>query len=617
MEYGLLSTEASFAFLLVLTIIYFSKQQYKSSNTTCYKVFLISSMIYELLLFVSVVLIKNFDLNILTKYVWRLQYIFMFISWNLFVLYGYVSMKDIEETNFFKIVKTDKQLMQLFFSPIIIAIAFLLPFNYKLIDTVTQANIIYYKPKMAIILLALSVSSVIFYIIEIIKNKDKVSKEFKFMNLVSIVSMCTINIFHVLYNGLSFYPLAFTLVAYTIYFSVENPDIIMMNEIQRLQKDNGEDENNTDNFLVNVDENIVELVNKITNIAEENSKYEQLTEESKLKLLEIKKEGNALIEKMTEILDVSQYETKSSIIDDRRYDTKELLKRIMIYTQDKLKDKKLKLVFNINPNISSKLYGDMEKLSQAIENVINYSADNTRVGRITISISSNKIENTEQLTIKIVDTGEGINSEEMAELFNENKTKYRSLYLAKKTMDLLEGKMWCESQFKIGTKVYIQITQKIADTNYIGDISKINEEANINITNVDYSKYKILLVDDNMVNNKLTKRILEEKKFNVEIVTSGEECIKKIKSEEEIDIIFMDIMMPVMDGVETLKVLKDLDGYVLPPIIALTANALPGMKENYLSEGFDDYLSKPLSKKELEKVLIMHLLKEKKTEINN
>ena len=99
MEYGLLSTEASFAFLLVLTIIYFSKQQYKSSNTTCYKVFLISSMIYELLLFVSVALIKYFDLNILTKYVWRLQYIFMFISWNLFVLYGYVSMKDIEETN--------------------------------------------------------------------------------------------------------------------------------------------------------------------------------------------------------------------------------------------------------------------------------------------------------------------------------------------------------------------------------------------------------------------------------------------------------------------------------------------------------------------------------------
>ena len=617
MEYGLLSTEASFAFLLVLTIIYFSKQQYKSSNTTCYKVFLISSMIYELLLFVSVALIKYFDLNILTKYVWRLQYIFMFISWNLFVLYGYVSMKDIEETNFFKIVKTDKQLMQLFISPIIIAIAFLLPFNYKLIDTVTQANIIYYKPKMAIILLALSVSSVIFYVIEIIKNKDKVSKEFKFMNLVSIVSMCTINIFHVLYNGLSFYPLAFTLVAYTIYFSLENPDIIMMNEIQRLQKDNGEDENNTDNFLVNVDENIVEMVNKIINIAEENLKYDQLTEESKLKLLEIKKEGNALIDKMTEILDVSQYETKSSIIDDRRYDTKELLKRIIIYTQDKLKDKKLKLLFNINPNISSKLYGDIEKLSQAIENVINYSADNTRVGRITISISSNKIENTEQLTIKIVDTGEGINSEEMAELFNENKTKYRSLYLAKKTMDLLEGKMWCESQFKIGTKVYIQITQKIADTNYIGDISKINEEANINITNVDYSKYKVLLVDDNMVNNKLTKRILEEKKFNVEIVTSGEECIKKIKSEEEIDIIFMDIMMPVMDGVETLKVLKDLDGYVLPPIIALTANALPGMKENYLSEGFDDYLSKPLSKKELEKVLRMHLLKEKKTEINN
>ena len=128
---------------------------------------------------------------------------------------------------------------------------------------------------------------------------------------------------------------------------------------------------------------------------------------------------------------------------------------------------------------------------------------------------------------------------------------------------------------------------------------------------IDYSKYKVLLVDDNMINNKLTKKILEEKKFNVEVVSSGEECIRKIKSEEEIDLIFMDIMMPIMDGVETLKVLKDLDGYILPPIVALTANALPGMKETYLSQGFDDYLAKPLSIKALENVLRMHLKEQK------
>lgn len=617
MEYGLLSTEASFAFLLVLTIIYFGKQQYKSSKTTCYKVFLISSMIYQLLLFISVCLIKYFDLNIFTRFVWRLQYAFMFISWNLYIIYGYVSIKKIEEVNFFKIIKSDKQLMSLFIFPLLIGLVFLLPFEFELIDSVTKANIVYYKPLMSLILFGLSVASVLTYVIEIVKNKDNVSKEFKFMNLVSIVAMCTINLFHILYDGLSFYPLAFSLVAYTIYFCVENPDIIMMDEIIRLQKENNEEENKTDNFLVNVDENVLKLVNKIDELSEQNLQSEGISEESKQRLLEIKKEGAALIDKMTEILDVSQYEMETSKIEDRRYETKELLKRIMVYAHEKLKDKKLKLMFNINPNISSKLYGDLEKLCQSIENVISYSAENTKVGRITISISSNKIENVEEITIKIVDTGEGINSEDMSNIFDESKTKYKGLCLSKKTLDILEGKMWCESQFKIGTKVFIQIAQKIADANPIGDVSKINEETIVNVTNVDYSKYKVLLVDDNMINNKLTKKILEEKKFNVEIVCSGEECIKKIKAEEEIDLIFMDIMMPVMDGVETLKVLKDLDGYTLPPIIAFTANALPGMKETYLSEGFDDYLSKPLSIKELEKVLRMHLLKEKKKENNN
>ena len=617
MEYGLLSTEASFAFLLVLTMIYFSKQQYKSSRTTCYKVFLVTSMVFQLVLFISVCLIKYFDVNIFTRYMWRIQYILMFISWNLFILYGYVSIKNIEETSFIKIIKSDKQITSLFIAPFIIAIVLLLPIEYKIIDCITPTNMIYYKPKMAIFLLVLSVLSVLSYVVDIYKNKEKLSKEFKFMNLVAIVLICTINIFHMIYAGLTFYPLAFSLIAYTIYFCIENPDIIMMNEIQRMQKENNEELNQSDNFLVNVDENILGIVNQISILSDENLKNISNREDINKRLNEIKKQGTILVEKMTEILDVSQYQTEIRKIEDRKYETKELIKRVILYAQDKIKDKKLKLIFNINPNISSKLYGDIEKINQVIENVINYSTENTKVGRITISISSNKIENFEQITIKIVDTGEGINSEDMRNLFNENKTKFKSLFLSKKTIDLLEGKMWCESQFKVGTKVYIQIKQKIADTNPLGDISKINEETIVNITDIDYSKYKILLVDDNMINNKLTKRILEEKQFNVEIVCSGEECIRKIKAEEEIDLIFMDIMMPVMDGVETLKVIRDLDGYVLPPIIALTANALPGMKENYLSEGFDDYLSKPLNTKELEKVLRQHLLKEKKEEKQN
>lgn len=611
MEYSLLPSEASYAFLLVLSLVYYGKQQYKSHRTTCYKMFLVSSMIYQFLVVLSVCLIKYFDVNLFTKYIWRFQYIFMFTSWNFLMIYILIFMNK-EEGNLLKVIKSDKNVIGIIVSIAVISIAFLLPFDYKLIDTVTKTNVVYYSPKMAIILLVSNLASVLLCMKKILENRHNLSKEFKFVNIISVLSIFIISIIHILYDNITFYPIVFALIGYTIYFSIENPDIIMMDEIQRLQKN--EDNKNTDNFLSNVDEKILDLVNEIDYLAEQNLNDEKLIDESIERLQKIKKEGTALIEKMTEILDVSDYEVENQKNDDRRYETKELIKRIMIYTQEKLKDSKVKLMFNINPNISSKLYGDIEKICQSAENVINFSVENTRVGRITVSVSSTKVENLEELTIKIVDTGEGINNEDITSIFDEDKTKYRNLCIANKIVKLIEGKMWCESQFKIGTKTFIQVTQRIADANPIGDISKINEETIVNMKEIDYSKYKVLLVDDNMINNKLTKKILEEKRFNVEVVSSGEECIRKIKAEEEIDLIFMDIMMPVMDGVETLKVLKDLDGYILPPIVALTANALPGMKETYLSEGFDDYLAKPLSAKELENVLRLHLAKDKKEE---
>ena len=119
----------------------------------------------------------------------------------------------------------------------------------------------------------------------------------------------------------------------------------------------------------------------------------------------------------------------------------------------------------------------------------------------------------------------------------------------------------------------------------------------------DCSAYTVLIVDDNLLNIKVAKRVLEGSKFNVESVTAGKDCVYKIKEGVKYDAIFMDHMMPEMDGIETLHVLKKLDGYELPPIIALTANAVSGMKEMYLAEGFDDYLSKPINVQELDRVV--------------
>ena len=120
---------------------------------------------------------------------------------------------------------------------------------------------------------------------------------------------------------------------------------------------------------------------------------------------------------------------------------------------------------------------------------------------------------------------------------------------------------------------------------------------------LDCSSYSALIVDDNVLNIKVAQKTIEKYKFKVDTATSAKSCIEKISNGEKFDIIFMDYMMPEMDGIETLQNLKKLPGITLPPVVVLTANAIAGMREKYLNAGFDEYLSKPINPGELDKVI--------------
>ena len=118
-----------------------------------------------------------------------------------------------------------------------------------------------------------------------------------------------------------------------------------------------------------------------------------------------------------------------------------------------------------------------------------------------------------------------------------------------------------------------------------------------------------MVLDDNKLNAKVVKRLLEKYGFKVVTSSSGQDCINRVKKEEEFDIIFMDQVMEGMSGLETMRVLRGLDGYDIPPIILLTANAAAGMKEQYIKEGFDDYIPKPITTSVLEQLLKKYIKK--------
>ena len=167
----------------------------------------------------------------------------------------------------------------------------------------------------------------------------------------------------------------------------------------------------------------------------------------------------------------------------------------------------------------------------------------------------------------------------------------------------MNGKIWFDSIYGAGTNFYIELKQKVIDKTPIGKLleSKID---NNEINYLDCSNLNVLLVDDNKLNLKVAEKLLKPYSFNITTVLSGKECIYKIKEGNKYDIIFLDHMMPEMDGIEVLHILKKLSkNFDVPPIVALTANAVTGMREMYLNEGFDEYIAKPINVSELNKII--------------
>ena len=604
MEYGLLPTETALSFLAILMLVYYRKNQTETAKSRVYKRYLIACFLYAAILFIAMMIKKYIGVGIVTTVIWRTTIAMMIIAWSNYFLYGYVTVFGFKDTNLRKITAYSFETMMLAILKGVGVIIMLLPFQWEFTDYAVLYDSTFHTKESSFVLLIITLVVSVAYILRMKAYDDKISKEYKFANGLSMIFSVLVWVIHLFVFDISYLPLTFTLVAYIMYFLVENPDIILLNEIQQIENEKQKTEGTNKGFLTNLNVETTNKVNKMIQICNEvNGAQTYDFVNSKNKIKEINDLGAEVLETLNGVFEASQIKTVQTNVDDRRYDIKELIKNITNLAQEKLSGKQVKLIINVDKNISSKFYGDYEKIYSSISNVVTMAAMNTRLGRVTISLSSTKANNAETLLFKIIDTGEGLKPEEQEKVFDENADTYQGMTVAKKQIELMGGKIWFESRYKLGTKFYIQLNQKIADATILGDLADLNQEVNIDISNVDRSKYKILIVDDCVSNTRLTKKLLTDRGFQVEVIDSGQECIKKVKAEEKIDGIFMDIMMSEMTGMETLEVLKQLEGYTLPPIIALTANALAGMREKYLSAGFDEYIAKPVDIKELDKVL--------------
>ncbi len=408
-------------------------------------------------------------------------------------------------------------------------------------------------------------------------------------------------------------------ICFVMYFTIENPDVKIIEQLN-LAKVQAEKANNAKTeFLSSMSHEIRTPLNAIVGFSECIANADNL-ESAKSDAKDIVMASQNLLEIVNGILDISKIEANKMEIIETNYELEPILKNISKLMIPRIGEKPIELRNNFAIDIPAVLNGDSGKIKQIITNILTNAVKYTEKGQINFNVNCINEKDTCSLIISVEDTGRGIKEEKISSLFNkferleEDKNTTiegtgLGLAITKKLIEMMGGKIIVQSKYGVGSKFTVYLKQKIVSM----EKPKTEETEKIE-QNIDFNGNNILVVDDNKMNLKVATRILKEYNINVCESESGLECIERIKANEKYDLILMDDMMPRMSGVETLKELKQLQNFNIP-VIALTANALEGMREKYLKEGFNDYLSKPFNKIELEDILKKYL--NKKENISN
>lgn len=361
-------------------------------------------------------------------------------------------------------------------------------------------------------------------------------------------------------------------------------------------------------FLSNMSHEIRTPMNAILGMTEIVLR-EDMNENTRKCLNIIKSSSKGLLSIINDILDFSKIEAgKIDVVEDN-YATLSLLNDVIMMTDARNSEKQLQINYSIPEYLPSVLKGDIVRIRQVIINLTGNAVKYTERGHIDITFGYIPIDDTHcELTFEVKDTGIGIRKEDMPKLFksyirlDKNKNHYKEgtglgLAICRQLVDLMGGSLNVESQYGVGSTFSFKIPQEIIDSAAAGELKSFSYESADESDEPGYTApdARILLVDDNIINVEVEKAILEPLLINVDEAYDGAEALNLIY-QNTYDLILMDHFMPVMDGEECTRRIRQLDGNPNQtiPIIAITADAVSGVKEVLISSGMNDYLTKPI-----------------------